>query len=275
MERQTKILLFMGGIMVGAGAVALIPFFAQQKEPSGTEQVSATTAPSTKEASLPLLTNTPYKSTSNTMRITLDVSYPTMTLRDRADVETQANKTVKAFVDGIVEEFKNSENGMDMNGIAENLESTFAMTWEPMIVTSKLISLRFDYSAYSAGAAHPNNMSRVLNYDLANGRILETRDLFTAPNEALSFLSVASRKVLKKEMSDISEEEWNTQVVLGTEPTRENFREVALTKEGLVVIFNPYQVAPYARGTQDILINKNELTEKLVVEAQNAMNEVR
>lgn len=265
----------MGGIMVGAGAVALIPFFAQQKEPSGTEQVSATTAPSTKEASLPLLTNTPYKSTSNTMRITLDVSYPTMTLRDRADVETQANKTVKAFVDGIVEEFKNSENGMDMNGIAENLESTFAMTWEPMIVTSKLISLRFDYSAYSAGAAHPNNMSRVLNYDLANGRILETRDLFTAPNEALSFLSVASRKVLKKEMSDISEEEWNTQVVLGTEPTRENFREVALTKEGLVVIFNPYQVAPYARGTQDILINKNELTEKLVVEAQNAMNEVR
>lgn len=274
MEQQTKILLFIGGIIVGAGAVTFIPFFAQQKEPSSTEQVSTTTAPSTKEASLPLLANTPYKSTSNTMRITLDVSYPTMTLRDRADIETQANKTVKAFVDGIVEEFKNSENGMDMNGIAENLESTFAMTWEPMIVTPEFISLRFDYSAYSDGAAHPNNMSRVLNYDLANGRILETRDLFTAPDEALSFLSVASRKVLKKEMSDISEEEWNTQVVLGTEPTRENFREVALTKEGLVVIFNPYQVAPYARGTQDILINKNELTEKLVVEAQNAMNEV-
>ena len=75
-------------------------------------------------------------------------------------------------------------------------------------------------------------------------------------------------------MRNISPEEWNTQVIPGTEPTTENFKEVAITKEGLLVIFNPYQIAPYAEGTQDILIDKNLLTGKLVVELQNTLHSI-
>ncbi|SRR3989339_104992 len=275
MGQQTKILLFISGIIVGAGAVAIAPLFMQQEKPSDTEQVSPSEGVSAKEAILPTLINTSYKDEDTTTRIILDVSYPTISGSTNPETEASANKVIKKFINDIVQDLKSEEEGIDMDGIQGNIESTLSMTWEPMIVTSEFISLRFDYSAYSAGAAHPNNMSRVLNYDLAKGRILGTRDLFATPEEALPFLSVASRKALKKEMLDISKEEWDTQVLSGTEPIAENFKEVALTKEGLVVIFNPYQVAPYARGTQDILIGKNELTEKLAIEAQNALREVR
>jgi hypothetical protein len=43
-------------------------------------------------------------------------------------------------------------------------------------------------------------------------------------------------------------------IISGTEPTRENFQHISLTQEGLTVNFNPYQIAPYARGNQQVHI---------------------
>lgn len=275
MERRTKIILFLSGLTLGAVIVSSAWLFSRQEHALSSETTPPT---ATKEATsetlpLPTLTNTSRKDTSTTTRMTIEMTYPTVTIMKHGDIEMGVNTAIKKFTDDIVEGFKQEEIATDMDGVQESFESSLTMNWDPMLVSPEIISIRFNYSAYSAGAAHPNNMSRVLNYDLEQGKILQTEELFRSPSEALPFLSAFSRDALRKTMKDLSREEFSAQALPGTEPTVENFKEVALTKEGLIVIFNPYQVASYARGTQDILVGKNELTSKLTNTVQNALRD--
>lgn len=277
MERKKQIILFVGGIILGGVAVALWPSFVGHKNTTSTE-AGVVQAPATNTETplvMPTLSTVAYEGSGTTTRITIDVSYPKVIMNGNAQVAEKANAAIGAWVDGIVNDFKQEENGTDMDGIPENFQSSLTMDWDPMLISPQMLSIKFNYSAYSAGAAHPNSMSRVFNYDLVKGKKLETTDLFSAKEEALPLLSTLSRIALKKELNDVSKEEWDTQVIPGTEPTEENFREVALTKDGLLVIFNPYQVAPYARGTQDVLIGTNDISGKLTVEAQNAIRNAR
>lgn len=273
MERRTKILLFVSGIIVGGAIILLGQLISRQEKASFKPTIPIAKETSEVGLPLPLLSDTAYKEQGTSTKITIDISYPTIKITGHPDVEAGANKAIKDFTDTIIDGFKKEEGETIIGGRSEYLGSSLTMDWEPMIVTRGMLSLRFNYSAYAAGAAHPNNMSRVLNYDLTKQKVLETKDLFIAPADAFSFLSSYSRTILKKEMRDTSPEEWNTQVMPGTEPTAENWKEVALTKEGLLVIFNPYQITPYAAGTQDILIDKSALAGKLAVEAQNALRD--
>jgi hypothetical protein len=52
----------------------------------------------------------------------------------------------------------------------------------------------------------------------------------------------------------------------GTAPTHENFQEIGITKAGLTVLFNPYQVAPYARGVPEVKIPLADMSPPLQTE---------
>lgn len=277
MKRQTKIFLFASGLFVGAVIVLFAWMLAGQEKRAFVD--TTRTAPETNKAKeslvAPILVNTTYKNLSTTTESTIDISYPALHMSAHPDIEAQANVAIKNFIEKIVADFAQETAGESVEKLPANTRSSLTMNWDPMLISPEVISVRFNYSAYIAGTAHPNNMSRVLNYDLTQGKVLNTQDLFISPDNALSLLSAFARDTLKKEMGNLSSKEFEEQVIPGTEPTIENFGAVALTKQGFLIIFNPYQVADYARGTQDILMSTKELEGKITVTAQNALRDAK
>jgi len=221
---------------------------------------------------VPVLKDTQETLSDQSMKLTVDAHYPTVLLSQNANYAKEANAVIAGTIDGVISEFKNNVSEMGAQALSsDDLTSDLTMRFTPLLLSPTMISIRFDVSEYYAGAAHPNNYARVLNYHFEKHQVLSTPDLFASSTEALPFLSRYSRAELKKTFSDISEEEFALQVLPGTDMRMENWGAVGITKNGLTVIFNPYQVAPYARGTSDVKIPLNDLVGIIAVEVADAI----
>lgn len=119
------------------------------------------------------------------------------------------------------------------------------------LLTEDLVSIRFSVDYMMAGAAHPNHHFRVLNYDLKKDEPISPDESLMNSTKMLKFLSETCRKSLDKPDFPLFPE--------GLEPKYENFQDWNLTKTGLRISFDPYQVAPYAAGPQEVIIPYAEI----------------
>ena len=138
---------------------------------------------------------------------------------------------------------------------AETQDSTLDTGYEIRYATDDLISVEFTEGTYSRGAAHGNSNTTVLNYDVKNGKKLALADLL---NPKSNFLSVISTYCLK-DLRDRAKKDEGTMlqedmIKEGAAPRADNYRAVAITKKGLWITFDPYQVAAYAGGPQHVLV---------------------
>lgn len=118
-----------------------------------------------------------------------------------------------------------------------------------------LWSLKFDFSGYADGAAHPYHYTLTLNYDLEQGAKLSLKDLF--PKDS-NYLEVIARYcIVELSKRDIG---FYGGFQQGAEPTNDNYRNWNVTQDGILITFNEYQVAPYAAGMQTVLVPYSELT---------------
>jgi hypothetical protein len=116
----------------------------------------------------------------------------------------------------------------------------------PTNTTHGLVSIKFNISTYIVGAAHPNNFSMVLNYDLVQQKVLKLDGLFLPGSNYLQKLSEESLRIV----SETGYMEWPE----GAAPDPVNYRNWNITPDGLLITFDAYQVAPYAAGPQQALI---------------------
>jgi hypothetical protein len=84
--------------------------------------------------------------------------------------------------------------------------------------------------------------------------------LFVANSDYLEKISSKSRELLIKKLGTSEKET----IDAGTTVEQENFSVFEVTDNGLVVIFNPYQVAPYSAGIIEITIPWSQLPERSV-----------
>ena len=191
---------------------------------------------------------------SKEKRYSIDAEYPEIQGDSRFD---GFNREARSLVTKDVSAFKageTSDEPAEDTTPAETQDSTLDVRYEVRYATDDLISVEFTEGSYESGAAHGNSLTTVLNYDVKNNRKLTLSDLFSAKN----YLSVISNYCMKdlrdraKKDSDsmIDEEMMKT----GASPQADNYRAVAITKKGLWVTFDPYQVAPYAAGPQYVLV---------------------
>ncbi len=192
------------------------------------------------------------KESSAKERYAYNVHFPVVALMSHTDLANEANAVISTFVDDIILDFKTNIIEMYSPLVPSDFSSGLSMRWSADLLSPTIISVRFDYSEYISGSAHPNSRTKILNYDFEKHLILHTEDLFASSTEALPFLSRFTRDELTKQSPNISKDELETMLIPGTEPTSENFANVAIDADGLIVIFNPIQVAPYARGSQDV-----------------------
>ena len=124
-----------------------------------------------------------------------------------------------------------------------------------------LVSVQFDIGSYYQGAAHPNSYTETLNYDLRNGKQLKLADLFKPGSKYLQTLSTYCIADLKKQAKEKNAELLDDMLNEGAAPTAKNYESWTITRRGIGINFDPYQVAPYAAGPQFVIVPYSTLKE--------------
>ena len=205
------------------------------------------------------------------LKYEVDVSYPQLSGSVDPNFE-KFNQTVRSAMLRKVAEFKkemapaaDEEPAAETGSAAadESLGSDISIGYEVALAKDDLISIDFTVGTYSAGAAHPNSYTDVVNFDLKNGKQLKLADLFTPGSKYVGTLATYAIQDLKKQnkapgADAMLDDEW---IQRGAGPDATNYDNWSITKKGLAITFDPYQVGPYAAGPQHVLVPYSALKE--------------
>jgi hypothetical protein len=139
------------------------------------------------------------------------------------------------------------------------------------LASDELVSVEFDVDYYEHGAAHPSHSFLVVNYDLKSGKQLELADLFKSGSNYLQKISTVAIEQVRKWNKDSAAESGENGpgepylneegIQEGAKPEPDNYQNWTLTRRGLVVTFDYYQLGPYAAGAQSVIVPYSELKE--------------
>jgi hypothetical protein len=171
------------------------------------------------------------------------------------------NRFIQSHVDTAVSSFKRqiNENRESLTPASSGFKSGLFINVDDQIIRGEVnniqtISVSLSLSEYFAGAAHPYNSVIAFTFNAVNGARLQLKDVFTR-GDYLNYLSRESRAKLENYKQDGQSIVFDSNMVReGTEPIESNFSNFLIEEETLMIIFNPYQVAPYAAGVIKIKI---------------------
>ena len=165
-------------------------------------------------------------------------------------VRTAVTKKVATFKKEVQPEPE--EEPRPENSMGSDLDVSYKIE----LAQDDLISVVFSVSSYYQGAAHPNSYTEPVNYDLKNGRVLKLSDLFKSDAKYLNALSTYSVTDLKKQSKQKGADGMldDSSINSGAGPSAKNYQSWAITKRGLGINFDAYQVGPYAAGPQYVLV---------------------
>jgi len=208
----------------------------------------------------------------------VDAVYPGTTplagLPDSADVNAVA--LMKQWETDTIEKFK-TESGVTtltpqdvqmQNLGVDGRKYALGITYQGS-VSARTVSYVFQVYEDTLGA-HPNAFYHTFTFDTQTGQNLALKDLFVPNAPYLARLSAAAQAdmpavIAKAENVDLSEVDTSPTGMLATgiTPTEDNFANFALDGSDLVIIFQPYQIGPWALGTQTDRIPLSSLSDIL------------
>ena len=195
-------------------------------------------------------------------------AYPAETpLKSSAGVEADARAVslLSSFVTGQIADFKAragfetmTAEDIQMLGFDQGRKYALELDFE---VSEGPKTISYVYTIYEDTlGAHPNGYYRTFTFDKATGAELMLGDILTG--NYLARLSELSRAKLPAIIAEKSGAEANIEYIeSGTTATPENFQNFAIQADTLVLIFPPYQVGPYALGTQFVEIPLSEIAD--------------
>lgn len=119
----------------------------------------------------------------------------------------------------------------------------------------EIVSVRFNVSEDTLGAAHPNNSFRAVTVLMGEGRAITEDDVFKPNSGWQNFIT-------RRAVADITQQFREE----GFVPPERDVRETAtkphlwlITERGLVILFPPYSFGPYALGGAEVTIPWRDL----------------
>jgi hypothetical protein len=217
------------------------------------------------------------KENNKKLNYQIDAQYPQTTgaVDNRFD---KFNQEAKSLVIRHIGEFKKQAAAVPSEGTADPAAqpasedksttpgSTLDIGYNVALAKDDLISIQFDLGSYSAGAAHPNSVSAVLNYDLKAGKALKLADLFTPGAKFLQAISSYCVKDLKKQSQTKVSLLDDQSIQSGAGPDMKNYQSWTITRKGLQITFDAYQVGPYAAGPQSVVIPYSALKDLIKID---------
>jgi len=197
---------------------------------------------------------------NNDKRYEIDIELPVIKDVDNSE---KVNAFIKGKVDEIVNKFKDNIDEWDVpSDFDSEMKSGLWINFEKHLLTESHISLRITISEYFIGAAHPNNYSFSLNYNLdKSGEITLDKFFNVSQEEYLSRISDLALIDLVKQSENLDISLDPGMLESGTEPKLENFSNFNLTESGVAFNFDQYQIAPYAAGEFHVIIPYEEISD--------------
>jgi len=191
----------------------------------------------------------------------IDVVYP------ETNGFTKLNQYIEKTINDDIQNFKeeiSNEEWYDQDIEDIDMRHGYYSRFEVIAFTPKLFSVKLYNSTYYGGAAHPMSYTDVINYDLINNKEFELSDLFIDGSDYITYLSEYCIDDLNFNMyQETDGMGYNDWIEEGASPDEVNFLAFNLAPEGILITFDPYQVAAYAAGPQEVLIPYSELQEIL------------
>jgi hypothetical protein len=191
-------------------------------------------------------------------KISINAYYPQIT--NFGGNTEKINRDVYNEVDKQILGFK--QQMKEMGDMPPETETGYSLdvNYNTIIATDNLISFDFTVSTYTGGV-HPNHYEMTITYDLKDGNKIALSDLFKSKSNYLKKISDYCIAELKKPRGDPGNQiepdpEW---VERGAGPSEDNYGNWNISKKGLVITFDPYIVAPYADGSQVVVVPYNIL----------------
>jgi len=177
-----------------------------------------------------------------------------------AQADTAAVSAMRTFEANAIASFKEQNQlatltaaEAEMFGLGDERKYALGIDYE-MRTSPTTVSYVFMIYEDTLGA-HPNGYYRTFTFDLATGKGLLLSELFAPGADYLGILSEKSRASLKNTLDDTPSD----MLEAGTTPDEDNFQNFYLDGSVLVIVFAPYQVGPWAIGTQEVRIPKSDL----------------
>jgi hypothetical protein len=186
-------------------------------------------------------------------KYSVTVEYPQIEGDSRFD---GFNQQARSMITKDIAAFKSAEGNPEEEETVladEAQTSTLDIGYNLRFASDDLISLEFSESQYSRGAAHGSNITVVLNYDVKNRKKVALADLFQPKSNYLSVISAYCIKDLQ-DQSKKNDMLMEDQIKEGAAPRADNYGAWTVTRKGLWITFDAYQVAPYAAGPQRVLV---------------------
>jgi hypothetical protein len=210
------------------------------------------------------------KEKNKKLKYEVDVAYPQLTGSVDPNYE-KFNQTIRSLINRKVSEFKKEMTPTAADELTpeespapeESSGSDITIGYEVALAKDDLVDIEFTVSSYSAGAAHPNSYTEVVNFDLKNGKSLKLADLFSPGAKYLQTLSTYCIQDLKKQAKEqgqdaMVDDDW---IKRGAGAELTNYDNWTITRKGLGITFDPYQVASYAAGPQSVVVPYSALKE--------------
>ncbi len=159
------------------------------------------------------------------------------------------DQLVNSYLEACYSDYKILTN--DFNDSPVTVNYTEKLNAVPLYVSDKLLTYEATRYLYQGGA-HGLETTFCWVFDLASGQQITEADIFV-PNyeEPLTQLLIAALNAHAAKIGVPITEYWVAQVA-----PNGNF---AITEEGIIYQYNPYDIAPYVQGSTRLLLPKQTL----------------
>jgi len=202
------------------------------------------------------------KEKNKQLQYEIDVDYPQIT-GSTNPAAAKFNQQAKALVNEEVRSFRAAMTDLADDEVETTTGSDLGIGYTVALANDDLISIDFGVGGYYRGAAHPNSHSRVLNFDLKSGKLLKLADLFKPESRYLQVISDYCVKDLQKQSKSKDNMLDDASIRSGASPSAKNYQSWTITKRGLGINFDSYQVGPYAAGPQFVLVPYTAIKEAI------------
>lgn len=140
-----------------------------------------------------------------------------------------------------------------------------SISFDVILFCDDLLVLEFQIGSYVALAAHPNHNTKTFNFLLRPTiSALEFHDLFRWGSRYLEFISQYCIANFHSQLPQaLKEGQTDSWIIQGAAPKHQNFEKFLITKTGLRILFDPYEVSCYAAGRREVFIPSSALKEYL------------
>ncbi len=157
------------------------------------------------------------------------------------------NHLLKEHSQKVLQHYNNALVTYKEDDAARKKHFTLLSAYDVKMNTRKVLSV-LHYSYMYVGGAHGNHFITTQNFNMQTGELLTLADLFT-DDDYLEQLNDQVRKQLLFRYNDL----------IWFKGINDNTQNFLVSREGLFLVYPPYEIAPYASGTLTFFIPYSSL----------------